>query len=146
MSLNSKPHHQHWIPLGYIMLTVSKYFLCETPAWKHLNPKALHVCLYQNCIHRHIQALASWEEATAAGRVALWVPVQSTLSQRNTVSFWTQVFWAKNALSLHFSSPLLCLHCHHLLSESFLGFLPPAWVKSLFYILAQWPALILCCS
>lgn len=62
--------------------TVSKYFLCETPAWKHLNPKVLHVCLYQNCIHRHIQALASQRKQLAAGRVALWVPVQDTLSQR----------------------------------------------------------------
>lgn len=37
------------------MFTVSKYFLCEAPAWKHLNLIALHVCLYQKSyaqVHR----------------------------------------------------------------------------------------------
>lgn len=145
MLLNSKPHHQHWIPLGY-RCSLS----ANTSSVRHqlgsIWTQRYYMCVYiRNCIHRRIHALASRRKQLAAGIVALWVPAQDTLSQREHSSFWTQVFFGQECLLLA------------LLTPSFPALLPPplrvfpwfplpTWVRGLFYVCAQWRVLILCCS
>ena len=124
------------------MFTVSKYFLCETLAWEHLNPKVLHVCLYQKL----------YTQTHSLPRGSSWLPgswpcgsLPRTLSHKgNTVGFWTEVFGKECPIPA-----LLTPSFPALLPPPFRvfpWFPPPTWAKSLFYILAQWPMLILCCS
>lgn len=65
------------------MFTVSEYFLCEAPAWMHLNLIALYVCLYPKSyaqIHRLPSASRRKQLLMRLlGLLALWVPAQPTL-------------------------------------------------------------------
>lgn len=110
------------------MFTVSKYFLCETPAWEHLNPKVLHVCLYQKLYTQTHPCFTFPEEAAGCRDHSLVGPCPGHSLTKGTQWAFKQKSLAKNALSLHFS-PLLFLHSYHLLSESFLGFFPQPELK-----------------
>lgn len=109
------------------MFTVSKYFLCEAPAWKHLNLIALHVCFYQKSYAQtHRLPSASLRKQLAAvmshscegcwpagpSTAHSWPLLQETLLPLPAMPFPDLCI------------PLLSLiHHHHLFSEVFLDFL-----------------------
>lgn len=111
------------------MFTVSKYFLCETPAWKHLNLIALHVCLYQKSYAQITSiALSVLEKAAGRSHVTQLRALPACGSQHSTLmalASESAAPSARSALSPHLCTPLLCLtHCCPLLSEDVLDFLP----------------------
>lgn len=125
--------------------TVSKYFLCETPAWKHLNPKVLHVCLYQKLYTQTHPSFSFLEEATGCRDSGLVGPCPGHSLTKGTQWAFEHVFLGQECPLPALLTPSLPALLPPPL-RVFPWFPPPAWVKSLFYLLAQWPALVLCCS